>query len=116
MLLAMLTDPINWTGCMQLTPPPMLLLLLLLLLLLTLMTRFPMLFHAVVGKDEREANSPSWFNVTGALPDLPDHVITMYCSLKMERTKLISGVASIYLQLPRFWFCEPQIGIGSALL
>lgn len=68
---------------MQLTQlvrlPPMLLLLLL-LLLLTLMTRFPMLFHAVVGKDEREANSPSWFNVTGALPDLPDlpdHVVTI---------------------------------------
>ncbi|KAF5831162.1 P-loop containing nucleoside triphosphate hydrolase protein [Dunaliella salina] len=25
--------------------------------------RFPIIFHAIVGKDEREANSPSWFNV-----------------------------------------------------
>jgi helicase MOV-10 len=23
----------------------------------------PMLFHSIVGKDEREGNSPSWFNV-----------------------------------------------------
>eukprot|EP00878_Enallax_costatus_P003269 GHUV01003472.1.p1 GENE.GHUV01003472.1~~GHUV01003472.1.p1 ORF type:complete len:563 (+),score=190.19 GHUV01003472.1:2226-3914(+) len=27
---------------------------------------FPMLFHSIVGKDEREANSPSWFNVLEA--------------------------------------------------
>jgi hypothetical protein len=24
--------------------------------------RFPLLFHGLVGKDEREGNSPSWFN------------------------------------------------------
>jgi hypothetical protein len=23
----------------------------------------PLLFHSIVGKDEREGNSPSWFNV-----------------------------------------------------
>ena len=26
--------------------------------------QFPMIFHAVYGKDEREENSPSFFNVT----------------------------------------------------
>lgn len=25
--------------------------------------RFPMLFHSIVGKDEQELQSPSWFNV-----------------------------------------------------
>lgn len=25
---------------------------------------FPLIFHGVMGKDEREANSPSFFNVT----------------------------------------------------
>jgi hypothetical protein len=25
--------------------------------------RFPMLFHSIVGKDERELQSPSWFNI-----------------------------------------------------
>jgi helicase MOV-10 len=25
---------------------------------------FPILFHGVEGKDEREGNSPSWFNPT----------------------------------------------------
>lgn len=25
---------------------------------------FPVIFHGVIGKDEREANSPSFFNVT----------------------------------------------------
>lgn len=25
--------------------------------------RFPIIFHSIVGKDEREGSSPSWFNV-----------------------------------------------------
>lgn len=28
--------------------------------------RFPLLFHSIVGKDEREEQSPSWFNVQEA--------------------------------------------------
>lgn len=28
---------------------------------------FPMIFHSIVGKDEREEQSPSWFNVHEAL-------------------------------------------------
>lgn len=28
--------------------------------------RFPMLFHSIVGKDERELQSPSWFNIQEA--------------------------------------------------
>jgi hypothetical protein len=31
-----------------------------------------MLLHAVVGKDERESNSPSWFNITGKPPGVVD--------------------------------------------
>ena len=27
----------------------------------------PMLFHGMVGKDEREGNSPSWFNADEAM-------------------------------------------------
>lgn len=29
-------------------------------------SRFPIVFHAVVGEDAREGNSPSWFNVLEA--------------------------------------------------
>ena len=28
--------------------------------------RFPMLFHSIVGKDEQEQQSPSWFNIQEA--------------------------------------------------
>lgn len=28
--------------------------------------RFPIIFHAVIGEDAREGNSPSWFNVLEA--------------------------------------------------
>jgi len=27
---------------------------------------FPVIFHSIVGKDMREANSPSWFNIEEA--------------------------------------------------
>lgn len=32
--------------------------------LLSVLQGFPLIFHGVLGKDEREANSPSFFNVT----------------------------------------------------
>ncbi len=28
---------------------------------------WPMIFHGVIGQDEREGNSPSWFNTTELL-------------------------------------------------
>ena len=39
--------------------------------------RVPMIFHGIEGKDERENNSPSWFNADEALLVLdyvPQHV------------------------------------------
>lgn len=39
---------------------------------------FPLIFHGVMGKDEREANSPSFFNVTEI------HVLVSYLTLLFE--------------------------------
>ncbi|RXW19457.1 hypothetical protein EST38_g6387 [Candolleomyces aberdarensis] len=44
--------------------------------------RFPLLFHAIVGKDEREASSPSFFNVDEASQ------VKKYCKGLLDNQKL----------------------------
>jgi helicase MOV-10 len=49
----------------------------------TLDSDFPVLFHGIVGRDEREGNSPSWFN--------PDEALAVWRhieSLMVERRRL----------------------------
>ena len=44
--------------------------------------RFPLVFHAIVGKDERQASSPSFFNVDEASQ------VKKYCKALLENQKL----------------------------
>eukprot|EP01117_Protostelium_nocturnum_P016450 TRINITY_DN6506_c0_g6_i1.p1 TRINITY_DN6506_c0_g6~~TRINITY_DN6506_c0_g6_i1.p1 ORF type:complete len:617 (+),score=142.37 TRINITY_DN6506_c0_g6_i1:3-1853(+) len=42
---------------------------------------FPFLFHGVVGKDQREANSPSWFNVS-EIEQTRDYIKSLFHQFK----------------------------------
>ena len=57
--------------------------------------RFPIVFHGVEGKDEREGNSPSFFNL-----DEVSHVLKYVEKLRRSRSPRISandiGVISPY--------------------
>lgn len=49
---------------------------------------FPVIFHGVLGKDEREANSPSFFNVSEI------EVLVMYLN-KLEQTQRKKGLPTL---------------------
>jgi len=43
--------------------------------------RFPLIFHGIVGKDDREASSPSFFNVDEA------SLVKKYCKALIDNRK-----------------------------
>ncbi|KAJ2913799.1 hypothetical protein MD484_g6608, partial [Candolleomyces efflorescens] len=56
--------------------------------------RFPLVFHAIVGKDERQASSPSFFNVDEASQ------VKKYCKALLENQKLRLKAADIGVITP----------------
>ena len=62
--------------------------------------RIPLLFHAVKGKDEREANSPSWFNVLEA------KVVVQYA----EELRILRGQRFIFNCVKAILACQLEPG------
>ena len=48
--------------------------------------KFPIIFHAVFGKDEREASSPSFFNIDEAL-QIKDYVQKLRADARFRTSK-----------------------------
>ena len=64
------------------------------------MKGFPIIFHGVVGKDEQEARSPSWFNIN-EIDIVADYVEKlMDCRSPRVRADMI-GIISPYHQQVR---------------
>lgn len=55
---------------------------------------FPLLFHSLVGKDEREANSPSWFNALEA-KQVISYVTQIMTDPEMRRNRVTADQIGI---------------------
>ena len=53
--------------------------------------RFPILFHGIVGKDDREASSPSFFNID-EVTETKDYV------MRLKRNYRISSFSSVLIE------------------
>jgi len=57
--------------------------------------KFPMIFHGIIGKDDREANSPSWFNID-EISEVVDYVKALLSNRALSVTPREIGIISPY--------------------